>query len=281
MDSTVSAPSVGSLVNNVLGLTGKRSDDAPQDNTSSTGTTSTTGSTSTTGTTSTSSAPSTSTSSSTGVQPKEVADKSTLESGNATTVHAADEETSLSEEVAPAVEHETVKKQHETREQVVLDKEKHQDHYHTTIQPLKDTEVKDTKENSVEAERQYREVNHQNNDVKAKVAQREGAFEDSTDVQKSEVKSQAPTVENDHVHHHLHETIQPVIEKETIEKSITHKTIPITERHQEVDVDRGTTVNKAISKEEFARKLEGENAGTVKTDVAGGPEVVSDPTVSK
>jgi len=52
-----------------------------------------------------------------------------------------DVDTTVDSEVEPAVEHTHVKKQHETREQTFVEKEKHQDHYHTTIQPLKDSEV--------------------------------------------------------------------------------------------------------------------------------------------
>jgi len=123
------------------------------------------------------------------------------------------EGTTVTEEVAPAVEHETVKKQHETQEQTVIDKERHQDHYHTTVQPLKDREVKATKEDEVTAERQYKNVDHRDSGVKDKVHDRADGFDDTTVEQNSEVKTQAPTLTGEHVHHHLHETIQPVIEK--------------------------------------------------------------------
>ena len=56
-------------------------------------------------------------------------------------------------EVAPAVEHTHVKKQHETREQTFVEREKHQDHYHTTIQPLKDSEILPEKHESNQRER--------------------------------------------------------------------------------------------------------------------------------
>lgn len=67
---------------------------------------------------------------------------------------------------------------------------------------------------------------------------------------------------------------------ETIENSVTHKTIPVTERHQEADVDRGVTTNSAISKEEFARKLGGEKEGAVKRAFDGKPEDADSPAVS-
>jgi hypothetical protein len=123
------------------------------------------------------------------------------------------QDTVVTEEVAPAVEHETVKKQHETQEQVVVDRERHQDHYHTTIQPLKDREVLPTQEDHVTAERQYKEVDHRDDRVKEKLRDRAEGFEDSIVEQRSEITTQAPTVVGEHVHYHLHETIQPVIEK--------------------------------------------------------------------
>lgn len=66
---------------------------------------------------------------------------------------------------------------------------------------------------------------------------------------------------------------------ETVQPSITHKTIPIKERHQDVSQDEGTTVNSAISKDEFQRKLQGEGT-TERGLVDGKPDNVDEPTVS-
>lgn len=41
----------------------------------------------------------------------------------------------------------------------------------------------------------------------------------------------APQVVGEHTHHHVHETVQPVIHKETIEPEVVHTTIPIHEKH--------------------------------------------------
>lgn len=118
--------------------------------------------------------------------------------------------------MAPAVEHETVKREHETREQTVVDREKHQHHYHTTVQPLKDQEVKPEKHDQEVAPTQYREVNndHEGANVKAQVDRDQAAFKNTTEqgVTK-ETKTDEGKIVGEHVHHHLHETIQPVIEK--------------------------------------------------------------------
>jgi hypothetical protein len=52
---------------------------------------------------------------------------------SAPTSTGRDVDTTVDSEVAPAVEHTHVKKQHETREQTFVEKEKHQDHYHTIV----------------------------------------------------------------------------------------------------------------------------------------------------
>jgi hypothetical protein len=115
-------------------------------------------------------------------------------------------------EVAPAVEHTHAKKQHETREQTFVEKEKHQDHYHTTIQPLKDSEVLSGKHDHIQ-ETEHRSINNDDDAAKAKAEADRAGFESTSEQNKFEAKTQEPTQEEEHVHHHLHETVQPVIEK--------------------------------------------------------------------
>lgn len=50
-------------------------------------------------------------------------------------------DTTVHEQVAPAVTQETVTRQQEDRVQTAIDKEVHQDHYHTSVQPVQDSEV--------------------------------------------------------------------------------------------------------------------------------------------
>lgn len=115
-------------------------------------------------------------------------------------------------EVAPAVEHTHVKKQHETREQTFVEKEKHQDHYHTTIQPLKDSEVLAEKHDHIQ-ETKERSINNDDGSAKAKAQADQTGFKSTSEEKQFESKTQEPTQEEEHVHHHLHETVQPVIEK--------------------------------------------------------------------
>lgn len=115
-------------------------------------------------------------------------------------------------EVAPAVEHTHVKKQHETREQTVVEKEKHKDHYHTTVQPLKDAEILPEKHDYVQ-ETENRNINLDDSKAKAKAEADLAGFESTREEKQFESETKEPTLTEEHIHNHYHETVQPVIEK--------------------------------------------------------------------
>ncbi|KAE8443868.1 hypothetical protein EG329_001277 [Mollisiaceae sp. DMI_Dod_QoI] len=168
-----------------------------------------------------------------------------------------DVDKTVDSEIAPAVEHTHVKKEHETREQTFVEKEKHHDHYKTIIQPLKDTEVLPEKHDQIQ-ETEHRSINNDDNTAEAKAEADRAGFESTSEQEESEFKTQEPTQEDEHVHHHLHETIQPVIEKDVIEPSVTHKRIDVKEKIQEPAEHHGVTTNSAISVDEFEKKLNGD-----------------------
>lgn len=124
------------------------------------------------------------------------------------------ENTAVDETVAPAVEHETKTNKHETREQDVIEKERHQDHYHTTIQPLQDREELPEEHKHEQGATQYREVDHDDGGAKDEVDAQRAEFRNTSEqAATQESKTKEATVSGEHVHHHLHETIQPVIYK--------------------------------------------------------------------
>ncbi|CZT46314.1 uncharacterized protein RSE6_06726 [Rhynchosporium secalis] len=166
----------------------------------------------------------------------------------------ADADTTVDAQVNPAVEHTHVTKAHETREQTFVEKEKHQDHYHTTIQPLKDSEVLPEK-HDFEQETQQRAVNKDDGTAREKAQMDTAGYQSSIDEKRVETASKEPTQVNEHIHHHLHETIQPVIEKEVIAPSVTHKRVDIKENIQEASQHHGVTKNSAMSVDEFQKKL--------------------------
>ncbi|KAI1434156.1 hypothetical protein GGR50DRAFT_695436 [Xylaria sp. CBS 124048] len=156
---------------------------------------------------------------------------------------------------APAVEHETVRREHQQREQKVVEKERHQDHFKTTVQPLKEREVKPEHHVHEQAAVQTEHHDHDRN-AKHVVNNQQSKFKDERREADTATKvTQEPTLTSEHVHHHYHETVQPVIEKETVVPSITHKTIPVKEVHQDPSVDEGISTKPPVSREEFERRL--------------------------
>ncbi|KAH7393421.1 hypothetical protein BKA64DRAFT_709764 [Cadophora sp. MPI-SDFR-AT-0126] len=180
-------------------------------------------------------------------QPSSTATKSTT--------HDVDADTTVDAKVNPAVEHTHVKKAHETREQTFVEKEKHQDHYHTTIQPLKDSDVLPEKHDFTE-EQKEKNINRDDDTAREKAENDTVGYQSSIDEKKFESQTKEPTVVNEHVHHHLHETVQPVIEKEVLDPSVTHKRVDVKENIQEQSKHHGVTTNSALSVDEFQKKLD-------------------------
>lgn len=141
--------------------------------------------------------------------------------------------TEVDETVNPAVTRETVKPTRHEETTTAIDKEVHQDHYHTTVQPLSHREVLPEQHSHQMAAVQEREFVHGDHDkVKQNVAAEIGQFRDSSVTHDTvHTRSAAPTVAGEHVHHHVHEHVQPVIHKETIQPEVVHTTVPIHETH--------------------------------------------------
>ncbi|KAF2965024.1 hypothetical protein GQX73_g8539 [Xylaria multiplex] len=167
------------------------------------------------------------------------------------------ETASVDRTTAEAVEHETVHKKHLQREQQVIDRERHQDHHKTVVQPLKERDVMPEEHRYEQADVQRRNMNHNNEkDAKIMLERKQAQFKNTSEEAGTRSKTvQEPTLTSEHVHHHLHETIQPVIERETVMPSVTHKTIPIKEMHQDPTLDEGITINAPMSREEFEGRL--------------------------
>lgn len=111
--------------------------------------------------------------------------------------------------------HENVTRTQHENVTTAVDKEVHQDHYHTSVQPVKDREVlpEQHKHNIVGVEERSYEHGSPK-DVEAKLAAEKAKFRDERVVGDTEhTHSVAPTVGGEHIHHHVHETIQPVVQK--------------------------------------------------------------------
>ncbi|EYB30284.1 hypothetical protein FG05_07713 [Fusarium graminearum] len=179
------------------------------------------------------------------------------------TVETTDDATVHKEKVAPVL-HEDVKSHQHEKVDTEIDHEIHQDHYHTTVQPVKDKNVLPTKH--VYKENEFEEeIDHRNNEAKIKAKEEAAKIHDEKNVHDTtKSKEYVPAKEQEHVHHHLHETIQPVIERETVQQKVIHTKNKIHEKEQLNDEFHEATVAPAISMAEF-EKEGGVQKGTTTT----------------
>jgi len=165
-------------------------------------------------------------------------------------------DTTVHEAVAPAVTHETIKPHQHEEINTAVDKEVHQDHYHRTVQPIQDREILPEQHTAKLGAVQHREFDHRDHDAtKRNLVQEQAQFKDERRVEgTTQSQSVAPTIGGEHVHHHIHETIQPVVQKETIQPNVVHTTVPIHEVHHNAATHHGTTALPAMTMNEFKTK---------------------------
>ncbi|KAK4696136.1 hypothetical protein P7C71_g1734, partial [Lecanoromycetidae sp. Uapishka_2] len=169
---------------------------------------------------------------------------------------AGHHDTTVHEKVAPAVVNETIIKHKHEEAQTAIDREVHQDHYHTSVQPIKDREVlpEQHQHNIIPVE--HREHQHGNPEaIKARLEQERLQFQNTrTEGSTQESHSVAPVIAGEHVHHHVHETIQPIVNKETIQPSVVHTTVPIHEVHQHEAKHHAASALPAVSMADFKKQ---------------------------
>lgn len=165
-------------------------------------------------------------------------------------------DTTVHEAVAPAVQHEVVKPHIHEEVQTAVDKEVHQDHYHRTVQPVQDREVLPEQHTAKLGAVQHREFDHRDHDTtKRNLIDEQARFKDERRVDATtHSQSAAAAIGGEHVHHHIHETIQPVVQKETIQPNVVHTTVPIHEVHHNKATHHSTTALPAMTMEEFKSK---------------------------
>ncbi|ORY83891.1 hypothetical protein BCR37DRAFT_378902 [Protomyces lactucae-debilis] len=76
-------------------------------------------------------------------------------------------------------------------------------------------------------------------------------------------KIEAAAIGSDTTHHHVHETIQPVIQRDVVQKEVIHTTVPIHEIIHEKPVVHEATVEPTITMEAFMKKHGSVSGGTV------------------
>lgn len=141
--------------------------------------------------------------------------------------------TDVEEFVNPAVTWETVKPHRHEITTEAVDREVHQHHYHTTVQPLNHSVTLPERHHHNLLPMKH--VTHQKEDVeatKSRLAMEMAQFKNTSRTMETTHSTKIhPPVIGVHYHHHVHETVQPVIHKETHMPEVVHTTIPIHEKH--------------------------------------------------
>merc|ERR1711939_633712 len=161
--------------------------------------------------------------------------------------------TTVEESVGPAVTQETIKPHRHEEATQAVDREVHQHHYHTTVQPLQHQERLPEKHTHNILPAEEREFHHDNKqDTEQRLASEVGHFKDHKRVEQTHhTQAAAPTVTGEHVHHHVHETVVPVVQKETIQPEVVHTTIPVHETHHAASQHHGLSALPMKTLDEF------------------------------
>lgn len=168
---------------------------------------------------------------------------------------AGHHDTTVHEQVAPKVTHEIVKPARHEEVNTAIDKEVHQDHYHHTVQPIHDREVLPEQHKHNVRSVEHREFDHRDHDqTKHALSAEAGKIHDKRVVHDTtHTQTHAPVSQGEHVHHHVHETVQPVIHKEVVQPSVVHTTVPIHEVHHNAAKHHTTSELPPVTMDEFKK----------------------------
>jgi len=175
--------------------------------------------------------------------------------------------TEVCTETAAPVTQEYVKPVEKVETAEAIDRERHIHHHQHRVQPIEAHETLATKHEYNVVPEVVRESKHDMlPEHKEKLEQQRQLYGNATTVGETQrTNVQAAAVANEHVHHHVHETIQPVIQKETIQPTHVHTTIPIHEKIHDAPIVHEHTVLPTISLDSFKQKIGGEHHHTDKT----------------
>jgi len=176
--------------------------------------------------------------------------------------------TTVDQEVQSAVEDTHIRPHKREIVTTAVDKEIHQDHYQTRIQPVTTTERLPEEHSHVFAPIQHTSHEHGNEtELRTKLEQDAKAFANTSVTHETTHSTEtAPTITGSHIHHHVHEHIQPVIHKDVIEPKVIHTTIPVHETHHAAPIHHEPTTLPTQTLEEFT--------------AAGGSPLQSKPTTT-
>ncbi|KAK6346834.1 hypothetical protein TWF696_006941 [Orbilia brochopaga] len=170
--------------------------------------------------------------------------------------HSRKNSVDVKQETRPAVYHELIEeKEHESVTHAV-DREIHQHHHQIYIQPVTERIVEDEKHIHRTAPVEHRTRHHgKDREVASALAQERGQFRNTYYVvPASPTTSSHNTLVGEHIHHHVHNIIQPVIERQRVVPHIVHTTVPIHEHIEHEPYIHKGTVLPAITLDEFLKR---------------------------
>ncbi|KAF2664543.1 hypothetical protein BT63DRAFT_483246 [Microthyrium microscopicum] len=192
---------------------------------------------------------------------------------------AGHHDTTVHETVAPSVQNETVNEHRREEKHVARDNEVHQDHYHTSVQPVQHSEVLPEQHHHKATPVVHREHDHRDHSQTKQHLENEKAKFQNTSTRAPETHHTQGTgsaVSGEHIHHHVHENIQPVVHKQTIEPHVVHTTVPIHEVHHNAAQHHTASTLEPINMADFQKQGGSLTGREVKHDhFAGEPKDIN------
>ncbi|TGZ77036.1 hypothetical protein EX30DRAFT_335925 [Ascodesmis nigricans] len=185
--------------------------------------------------------------------------------------------TEVRETFNPAITKETYKPIEREEETIAIDREQHQAHHQTRIQPIEDhiTTPEHHEQRVLPVEERQVKLGDDREVERKLAAERQQFKSTSQTLPTTHTTTSAGTIQGSHIHHHVHEQIQPVIEREIIQPSIIHTTKPVHEVVEHEATIHPPTVQPKMTLEEFRRAggtLEGREDTTTQV-FEGEPQV--------
>ena len=164
--------------------------------------------------------------------------------------------TQTHETVAPAVVQETQNRHRHEQVQVVEDREHHVHHHQQRVQPVADKVVNQDVHHHNVLPVEHRERTHEMTEgAKKALADQQSAYQNTQTVNPTtHSREEIAAVGQDVTHHHVHETIQPVIQREVVQQEVVHTTVPVHHVIHEKPVVHEATVEPTLTMDQFMKK---------------------------
>jgi len=167
--------------------------------------------------------------------------------------------TTVDSSVNPEITHEHIRpvEKEEIHKNVTQEHDVH--HYQSRVQPVTDSRVQDTKHvnQSLDTEHVHHDIPKAAHE-EARLRSKELGMENKQNVGSTERSTvDGQTNVQGFANHHIHETIQPVVERETVQPTAIHTTRNVHEHITDGPVLHDQTIEKPISVDEFKSRIHG------------------------